>query len=230
MIKYYSQNGEDAVLWTLFEGKQETGFFIEVGALDGKRFSNTYSFEEEGWKGICIEAHKYYFDLLKKNRKNSICINAAISDHEVDEVEFYANKRGSLSTLNKQLEPFFRNNYAQFFSGFEVQKVQMRTLDSILSDIEIPKEIDLVSIDVEGHELEVLAGFNIKKYQPKIIIVECVFIEKMSLMDEKLNLVGYHKARKMGVNIFYCRDKEDVDKISNANAQVKLIHAKHPLD
>jgi len=55
--EYYSQHGEDFILDLIFDHKK-SGFFVEVGCIDGLRFSNTLFFEKLGWKGICIEAHK----------------------------------------------------------------------------------------------------------------------------------------------------------------------------
>ena len=49
--------------------------------------------------------------------------------------------------------------------------VKCRTLNSILKELDI-KNIDLFSLDVEGYELEVLKGFDIKKYQFKYILIE----------------------------------------------------------
>ncbi len=60
IYRYYSQYGEDFILWNFFDYK-EHGFFIDVGAFDGKHLSNTLSFEEHGWKGICIEPVSEYF-------------------------------------------------------------------------------------------------------------------------------------------------------------------------
>ena len=86
-MKFYSQKGEDAVILTAFP-KGHTGFFIDVGALDGKRFSNTYALEERGWTGICVEAHPTYAALAKKNRPKSIVINAAASNRVKSPLRF----------------------------------------------------------------------------------------------------------------------------------------------
>jgi hypothetical protein len=50
-----SQNGDDVVVWDLFERRRE-GFYIDVGAYDGVGFSTTYFFEAIGWSGVVIEA------------------------------------------------------------------------------------------------------------------------------------------------------------------------------
>src|SRR4051812_34384611 len=76
----YSQEGQDRYLDSKIFRKKRDGFFIEIGAYDGIRFSNTYLFEKErGWKGICIEPIPERFDLLRKNR-NAVCIQACVSE------------------------------------------------------------------------------------------------------------------------------------------------------
>lgn len=227
---YYSQNGEDAILWALFGHPSEAGFFVDVGALDGLRFSNTSSFDQEGWRGVCIEAHATYFDLLKGNRPNSICIHAAVSDHDQDEVEFYANSRGSLSTLDPTMEEYFSRHFGRYFTGFEIQPVKMRTLDSILQEVNPPVPIDLVSIDVEGHEMAVLKGFDLEKYLPRVLVIEAIFDDERFEMDMHMLGAGYFRARELNANIFYCRDERDVTTVATASNRVALHHTQHPLD
>ena len=120
MVNFYSQNGEDVILNELFK-EQKNGFFVEVGCIDGKLFSNTLTFEEGGWKGICIEAHSGYIELLRKNHPKSIICHCAAAETDEDNVIFYANSRGSLSTLDKSKESEFRKRYNKFFTGFEEQ-------------------------------------------------------------------------------------------------------------
>src|SRR5690606_3898959 len=131
---------EDAVLWALFPPNYR-GYFAEVGALDGLRLSNCYSFELAGWQGVCVEPHEMYFRLVQKNRPGSIAVHAAVSDHDADAVEFYANSRGTLSTLERNLESTWKEKYAPYFSGFEVQRVPMRTLTTILDEAHAPTPI-----------------------------------------------------------------------------------------
>ncbi len=99
MHKYFSQFGEDYLLWKIFNQKP-SGFFVEVGGLDGIRFSNTYSFELEGWNGVCIEPHPDYFPLLKINRPQSHCIEAAVGKCN-GFIELFAEPRGEFSTTDK---------------------------------------------------------------------------------------------------------------------------------
>jgi len=105
---YYSQHGEDFILNKIFPNPN--GFFVEVGCIDGLRFSNTLFFEKKGWKGICIEAHTSYIDLIKSNRLNSRVVHCAIGEKDEGIVTFYANARGSLSSLDKTEEERFKKD------------------------------------------------------------------------------------------------------------------------
>jgi hypothetical protein len=119
--RYYSQHGEDALLDLVF-GDQKEGFFVEVGCIDGRHFSNTLTFEEREWNGMCVEAHAGYIDMLKKNRPSSIICHCTAGETDEDAV-FYANARGRLSTMDKTSEACWQRDYVPYFSGFEEQQV-----------------------------------------------------------------------------------------------------------
>lgn len=230
MPVYYSQQGEDALLWALFQSQKEPGYFVEVGALDGTRFSNTYSFELAGWTGICIEAHQGYIALLNENRLNSICVHAAVAEENRNACKFYANSRGSLSTLDPSQEEHFRQKHGKYFTGFELQTVPMMTLDRILQDANAPVPLDIVSIDVEGTEMQVLKGFDVEKYEPRVLVIEAMSDEEKAEMYVYMKRLGYIKARELGGNGFYCRNRKDARTIAHASNNVPLVHTKHPLD
>jgi len=124
-MDFYSQHGEDFLLNKIFGGKKN-GYFVEIGCLDGIEFSNTYHFERKGWRGCCIEAHKDFIDSLRKNRPKSAIVHCAVGEEDRDNVTFYANKVGSLSTLDKSEEDRWKKHYTKDFHGFEEQQVSMR--------------------------------------------------------------------------------------------------------
>lgn len=230
MPQYYSQHGEDVLLWKLFKDQTTPGYFVEVGALDGTRFSNTYSFECEGWTGICVEAHPDYINLLRNNRPNSICVWAAAGDHD-GEITFYANSRGSLSTLVPSLEDYFRQNYGRYFTGFKPVQVPIKTLNTIFAEANAPTAIDIVSIDVEGAEMLVLQGFDLTRYRPRVFVIEAIDADFEQNLDDHLLKQGYHRALAFGGSIFYCRSLDDASILANASTEgYTLIHTPHPLD
>jgi FkbM family methyltransferase len=225
--KYYSQHGEDIILWSLFGDDRFKGYFLDVGALDGRRFNNTLSFEEAGWTGVCVEAHPDYIDLLRDNRPNSKIVHAAVTDRCQDKIDFYANSRGTLSTLDKSLEENFKG-YGKYFTGFKKIRVPGMTLDSILGN-EFAN-VDLVSIDIEGGEIGALKGFSIERYFPRVVVIEILDTKRSLFIASYMKEHRYYPARAIGGNTIYCRYEEDIEIIKAALIDKKLIHTKHPLD
>lgn len=228
MVKYYSQHGEDALLSEIFKNKKN-GFFVEVGCIDGKRFSNTLTFEERGWEGICVEAHAGYIELIKQNRPHSIVCHCAAGEKDEEDVTFFANSRGSLSTLDKSRESYFKENFGVYFTGFEEQHVKKRRLDSLFHEHGVG-EIDFISLDVEGGEIEVLTGIDLKKYQPGVFVIESDSPEHEALIDELLIPNGYTKSVRIAQNIFYLLYQDMEEEIKAKKFEVELIHTQHPLD
>lgn len=229
MTKYYGQHGEDFLINKIFSDLKN-GFFVEVGCIDGRLFSNTLSLEEAGWKGICIEAHKNYISLIKKNRPNSIVINAAIGESNSDAVKFYANSRGSLSTLDINKEKEFKKDYGQYFTGFEEQTIEKKTLTSVFKECNI-KNIDLLSIDIEGYDKFALEGCNFKKYQPKLIVIEADSRKDKWNINKILTNNNYNFLFRISNNLFYGYKNFGCKKIkNNGYKNIRITHTQHPLD
>jgi|3_EtaG_2_1085321.scaffolds.fasta_scaffold03675_4 FkbM family methyltransferase len=230
--KYYGQHGEDAVISSLFSDDYK-GYFIEVGALEGIRFSNSYVFEKAGWEGVVIEAHPDYFELLKKNR-NCSCVWAAAGDDDKSECIFYANFRGSLSTLNKTIDfskyrKYWGKGKAKRIEGFSNGEISvpMAKLDTIIeNNLPNSRDIDLISIDIDGSETIALKAFDIKRWLPRVIIFEISVVPNViyAYMKDK----GYHLARHIGCNVIYCRDLADSKIICNSKIDVPKATIEHP--
>ena len=100
MMHFYSQGGEDYLVWKLLDRQQRaSGYYVEVGALDGRRFSNSYAFEQIGWPGICVEAHPDYYQQARRNRPGATVVHAACCDRDDHAITFHANARGTLSAI-----------------------------------------------------------------------------------------------------------------------------------
>ncbi len=227
MNKYYSQHGEDALLDMIF-GDQKEGFFVEVGCIDGRRFSNTLFFEEHGWKGMCVEAHAGYIESLKKNRPNSIICHCAAGEADEDAI-FYANARGSLSSLDKTKETLWQRDYAPYFSGFEEQQVRKIRLNSLLDSYQI-SEIDILSLDIEGYEVEAMKGLDLSRHHPKVMVIESDDSQHEAQLDELILPYGYSKPIRLYANLFYVRDEALKKKLERRKIHVQLTHTQHPMD
>lgn len=151
----------DKKLDVLFNHKTN-GFYIELGANDGLEQSNTAYFEfYRNWNGILIEPSKNVFERCIQNRPKSIVYNLACvsNDYQNDTIEgdFDGNMMSSIGGL--------RNNRTSLY------KVPVSTLEKIL-DLNSVKDIDFLSLDTEGYELNILKGLNLDKYRPKYMLIE----------------------------------------------------------
>jgi FkbM family methyltransferase len=233
VTKYYSQNGEDFLLCNLLEYK-DRGFYVDVGAFDGVHLSNTYSFEQQGWPGICVEPNPRYFQLCKRSRPLALCLNfACVADEDVKTVEFYEEELGLLSGVYADREDDVRARYqgrGLAFEGFSTRTVPAATLNSVLSkNLPHGTEIDFISIDVEGTELEVLRGVDLSRFRPRVLLIEANSAEAEKCLGTHLMKFGYIQARRLIENVFFARDCSDVATIRTIPIDCRLERSIHPL-
>ena len=218
---FYSQHGEDFLLNKIFKDKAD-GVYVEIGCLDGIEYSNTYYFEKKGWKGICLEAHNDFIPLLKMNRPGASIVHCAVGEEDKDNVTFYANKIGSLSTLDKNEEERWKKDYKEYFTGFEEQTVQMRTLTTVFDELKVSK-IDFVSLDIEGYEVQALKGLDFSKYRPGIFVIEFKNESHKKLLEDILFVHDYKFIGIIGCNLFYSINKEDKKTLLRSYGKVPLL-------
>jgi FkbM family methyltransferase len=140
------------------------GFFVEVGANDPRERSQTWHLEQAGWAGVLIEPQPDLADKLRAMRTAKVFAVACSSpDHAGRTLPLHV--AGPLSSLN-------RERMAPGATPKTVIEVPVRTLDSVLTEAGAPERFDFLSIDVEGHELEVLRGFDIARWHPRLILLE----------------------------------------------------------
>lgn len=232
IFRYFSQYGEDFLLWNFFDFKPQ-GFFVDIGAFDGIHLSNSYSFELAGWRGICVEPHPYYFDLCRQNRPNSICINKACGKEEQDNVVLHVDNTGLFSSLHGIGDQENIKGHFGLLKGVQFQvdsiKVDIVSLNSILEKFPPGRDIDFVSIDVEGAELDVFYGFDLGKYKPRVIVVETNASEAAREIDTYLQGAGYMFARRTNANSFYVTNSSDKEKLSNIELTCVIERQVHPL-
>jgi FkbM family methyltransferase len=187
----YSIAGEDLVLSTflLEADKVKRGFYVDIGAYNPIRFSNTYYFYKKGWSGINIDAKPGSMKVFERKRKRDINLEVGISKKE-DKIDFYIFEESAYNTFSKNLA---ESNISKGIPLDKIITVETKRLEDIL-DKYLPanKKIDFMSIDVEGLDLEVLESNNWNKYKPSYILIEMhnVDIENIRMADIYKFLVG----------------------------------------
>jgi FkbM family methyltransferase len=181
---------------------RSNGFFVELGANDGLKQSNTKYFElYRGWHGILIEPEPDNFNLIKRNRSkktksfNAACVSFDFSGKEIAMV--YSDLM--TSPLEGRSEIFDPRAHAKlgevFWRGESYEFLApARTLNSILIEADAPLNIELLSLDVEGAELEVLLGLDFKEFNFAFLLIES---RNISALEELLNPYGYFVIDKL---------------------------------
>jgi FkbM family methyltransferase len=173
-VKSYSQVGQDRFLFENFFRGKRGGVFVDVGAYDGERFSNTLFFEKTmGWSGLCIEPLPSAFLKLKASRK-AICENVCVSDFE-GEADFIEADVGSdeqmWSGLTMRFDPRHVQRLARFATAQRPRRVKVVKLSGLLSKHGFHR-IDYCSIDTEGAELSILAELDTERFPVSVFTIE----------------------------------------------------------
>lgn len=175
----------------------DNGFFVELGANDGKNQSNSLYFEKyRNWNGVLIEPSPNNFINCLKNRspRTLVFCNACVPfDFEQKYVDMCYDNLMTLAT-NVERDTFLTDEKI-INAARPAKKVDIKyrygaipaTLNSILKTSKAPNYVDLLSLDVEGAEIDVLKGINHDEYRFKYILVECRNIARMSDYLEKID-------------------------------------------
>lgn len=173
-LDFYNETLNDRwIIEQIFPDKYH-GYFLEVGAANGKAASSCYLLESMfGWTGICVEPNDYFFAELLKNRPNSICENICVSD-QPGTVEFIQSTdlhQSYCSGIKTSLESK-SGSEAILQQGLLVSKPAV-TLQSLLNKHQAPPIIDYAAFDIEGSELAVLKSFPFEDYCFLALSLEC---------------------------------------------------------
>lgn len=211
---YQSQNGEDRWLDAYFGGRRN-GFYVEVGAYDGVIYSNSYHFEQIGWSGVLVEPDPVNCGLCKRNRSRARIFDcAAVAPDQVGEIVFHQVAGGEVySTTNPS--GFHQKWITERGLTSREVLVQARTLNSILEEV-APDRVDFVTIDVEGGELDVLRGFDIRRWRPRVVLVETIAKVRAPAIRDYFVANGYAYHRSIDVNDVYLP-------VTRGKAAVRLI-------
>jgi FkbM family methyltransferase len=187
-----SQLGQD--LWVLERTEYKRGgYFVEFGATDGVRLSNTYLLETEfDWRGLCVEPNPKLFARLRENRRCKVG-NACVGARTGDVVEFVLAEEygGMVKDIANDMHAAKREAYLA--DADNRATLSTVSLNDLLVQFDAPKDIDYLSIDTEGSEYEILAAFPFERWNVRLLSVEHNFTEARERLRVLLESQGYRR-------------------------------------
>lgn len=176
-----------------FFGGARTGYFVDIGANDPQMWSQSFHLETLGWTGVLVEPQPDLAERLRARRKARVYAVACSSPENAGRT-MTLHLAGIYSSLTPDL------SIATVSPEGSVE-VPIMTLDAVLADAGASAPIDFLSIDVEGHEIDVLSGFDIARWRPRLILIEDLVLN-LSL-HRFLLARGYKWVRRTGLNSWY---------------------------
>jgi FkbM family methyltransferase len=198
-VRSYSQLKQDLKVVEWYHGKKN-GYFVDVGAHDGITLSNTYLLEKYyQWTGVCVEPLPDKYVCLHNIRSHSHCVNQAV--FSTGGLTMPLSRNGLFSGLTECLD-------TPHSVGKPTIPVLTVTLTEVLRESRAPDQIDYLSLDTEGSELEVLKSVDLDQYHFGLIHVEHNYIEpKRSQIKQLLETHGYHYETENQWDDIYRGDK-----------------------
>lgn len=191
-----SQAGQDFWVYGEAFNEMRNGYFVDIGAADGVYLSNTLLLERRyGWHGICVEANPEVFERLRRRRRCT-CLNLCL-DQEEGVVEFAMDGLfGGIVSGDIGKTPGHVGERA----GVAVIRLKTLPLEAVLDRHGAPKEIDYLSMDVEGAEERILRCFDFGKY-----LFRCVTIERPTeVLRDLFTRQGYLVIKELpGLDVMY---------------------------
>jgi FkbM family methyltransferase len=175
MLLSYAQNMEDVLLARLFEG-QDKGFYIDIGGGHAVADNVTFLSYLAGWRGIVVEPQEALARLYARVRPRDVVVSALAGRDEGELELFEADRFHGLSTASASHAAAAE---AAGVAGRRVLK-SVTTLAALCA-AHAPAVIDVLKIDVEGHEADVIAGGDWTRNRPRVVLAEA--IEPLSMAD-----------------------------------------------
>jgi len=176
-----------------FFGGVRSGYFVEVGANDPHELSQTWHLEQRGWTGVLVEPQPALAAALRRERAAKV-YGVACSSPKNSGTSMTLHLAG----IHSSLDPDLTTSTLRADGAVEVP---VRTIDEILIEAGAPSPLDLFSIDVEGHEIAALEGFDFARWRPRLILIEDLAMDLR--LHRFMRSRGYKWMRRTGLNSWY---------------------------
>jgi FkbM family methyltransferase len=187
--KSYSQCGEDLIVDYLFQLRGITNpTYLDIGANDPFFISNTAFFNNNGSRGINIEANPALIENFKKSRPDDINLNIGIGSQE-SLLDFYVINDPTLSSFSK--EECMKFIATGRYHITNTLKIKITTIQKILDEFNKGIFPDFLTIDAEGMDFEILKTIDYSSNAPKVICVEAAEYSPIGAGERRTELIDF---------------------------------------
>ena len=198
-MKMYSQRDEEPHIIKYF--KDTIGTFLDIGAYEGKTFSNTRQLALQGWGGHCIEPSPSVFPALKARYKDNtivFCHQIAVSNITGQKL-FYDSGGDAISSFDVDHVELWKEKGAKNFSEVMVQSLTVHDLFRLVGT-----DFDFINIDTEGTSVSILKLLPYDKLTKlKMICVE--YDKQLNEVAALLGLKGFTILHRTAENLIGVR-------------------------
>lgn len=197
-MQEYSQHGEQATILAYFGGKRY-GTFLDIGANDGVRYSNTRALVDLGWFGTYVEPSPAAFAALRENLPNAKAFPVAIGEAN-REVELWESDEASHRLISTTIASE-RERWG--VCRFSSVRVQAWTIARLLEE-SLDRRYEFISIDAEGADLTIFKQIDLTALSVRMV---CIEHNGKSLADFDAHAHAHGMSRHWvnGCNVIYSK-------------------------
>jgi FkbM family methyltransferase len=207
--KSYSASGADCIVQSILRDVK-SGTYIDIGANHPKLDNNTYYFYEKGWSGLAVDPNMD-FDVMWKHERPLDKFEPVVVSLEEGVFNYYKFPDSTLNGIDETQMTRYSKRFP--IEEIVVEKRLGKTLDNLRSLYLAKKEIHFLSIDVEGAELDILSGANLRAWKPGVILIETKNMSLYNVSDNKivdyLTSLGYRLISKTLLDAIFVLPQKD---------------------
>lgn len=205
----YSQCGEDRIIRFLFERlNKKVSLYVDIGAFHPIHSNNTYLFYLNEARGVCVEPNETMSEKIEETRIEDVILNVGVAPENSGCLKYYSFTDPQLNTFDEK--EALKRGQQNREKLIQVKEVAVLTISDILGKY-FTEQIDLLSIDIEGLDVEVLKSLKPHPFRPACICVESLSFEsnssrtKVDGLTETMTDLGYEVYADTYVNTIYLR-------------------------
>lgn len=174
--------------------------YLDIGANEPRRGSNTYRFYSRGSSGVLVEPNPLLVAKLSRKRRRDSIVNAGVQFNELTEADFFqfSSKFSGLGTFSKEDADYWGKVGTKEHGKIQyerVLKIPLISLSTLLHQHFSSRPLNFVSVDVEGLDLQILNTFDFDAFRPEAFCVETMSYDDQHKTFKRTDLTAFMQSK-----------------------------------